>query len=240
MPLISVVVTAFNAAGYVATALESVLTQSAADQEVIVVDDASSDGTCARVEVTLRGRCEYHLERLPQNPGGPATPRNLGMQLARGRWIALLDSDDIWHPHQSEIQLAVAAKTGARFVSSEKRWFRDVGETAARATEELRVLKVPVARLDDLAAGWQERNRIFLKLDVQGFELPVLRAATETLKRCRYVYAECSHEPLSVGQALYDEVALFLGKAGFIPLRQINESRLNVRLVQADYLFQHR
>jgi len=137
MPLVSVVVTTFNAAGYVAAALESVLAQSATDQEVIVVDDASSDATCTRVEETLRGRCQYHLERLPQNSGGPATPRNLGVQLARGRWIALLDSDDIWHPQKCEIELEIAARTGVRFVSSEKRWFREIGETRVRAAEEL-------------------------------------------------------------------------------------------------------
>jgi len=137
-PLVSVVVTTFNGAEYVADGLKSIMDQTFTDYEVVVVDDASSDTTCQVVERTLQGGCRFHLERLSSNSGGPAGPRNHGIRLARGRWIALLDSDDIWHPDKLETQLAVAAETGPRFVPSEKRWFQDVGETTARATESLR------------------------------------------------------------------------------------------------------
>lgn len=137
-PLVSVVLTTFNAAAYVTDGLQSVLDQSTTDFEVVIVDDASSDATSQVVERALQGRCPFRLERLLKNSGGPATPRNIGVQLAKGRWIALLDSDDVWHPQKLEIELGVAASTGAKFVSSEKRWFRDIDETKPRAAEELR------------------------------------------------------------------------------------------------------
>jgi len=141
-PLVSVVVTTYNAAGLIRDALDSVLSQTARDFEVIVVDDASLDGTCQIVQDSLDGRCRYRVERLPANSGGPAHPRNVGVAMSQGRWIALLDSDDIWHPQKLEIELEVAARQGARFVSTEKRWFRRPEETRRWASLDLRRFNV--------------------------------------------------------------------------------------------------
>ena len=144
-PLVTVVVTTYNAAGYLADALRSVLAQTIGGFEVIVVDDASTDDTVEVVHRTLAGQCPYEWHQLPANSGGPATPRNVGVGFARGRWIALLDSDDVWHPQKMEIELSVAAQTNARFVSSEKRWFLEIGETRSQAEANLRS-SAPVLR----------------------------------------------------------------------------------------------
>ncbi len=115
-----------------------------------------------------------------------------------------------------------------------------IGELQATlfaGTAEVGTLGVPVATLDSLESHWRESSRAMLKLDVQGFELSVLRGARAALKRCAYVYAECSDVPLYTGQALYPEVADFLASAGFKPVRRHNEQWAEGRLVQADYLF---
>lgn len=134
-PTVSVVVTTHDSAAYVADGLTSVLQQTYQDFEIVVVDDASGDSTCDEVNRALQGRCRYRLIQLDRNTGGPATPRNIGIQHALGRWVALLDSDDVWHPQKLELELESAGNARARFVSSEKRWFRNLGETAARAAE---------------------------------------------------------------------------------------------------------
>lgn len=106
-----------------------------------------------------------------------------------------------------------------------------------RNTVEVGTITVPVQRLDDLSALWPQCSRQLLKLDVQGFELNVLRGAVETLRTCAYVYAECSEVALYDGQALRAEVASFLQREGFSQMGRYNCQSHDGQLVQADYLF---
>lgn len=115
-----------------------------------------------------------------------------------------------------------------------------IGELQARlfpATREIGTRRVRVVPLDSLPEVWSAANRALLKIDVQGFELSVLRGARRALRHCAYVYAECSHVPLYTGQALHAEVEAFLNAEGFQALRRANEQVVDGRLVQADYLF---
>ena len=104
-------------------------------------------------------------------------------------------------------------------------------------TEEVATRAVPVVPLDERAADWQAARRALLKIDVQGFELAVLRGARAALTHCQYVYVECSDVPLYVGQALFPEIADYLSTAGFRLLSRENESFANGVPVQADALF---
>jgi glycosyltransferase involved in cell wall biosynthesis len=98
--LVSVVVPTFNYGRYVTQAVESVLSQTYLHFEVIVVDDGSTDDTRERLE-PYRGRIHY----VYQKNGGISSARNTGIEASRGRLIALLDSDDLWHPRKLEIQV---------------------------------------------------------------------------------------------------------------------------------------
>jgi glycosyltransferase involved in cell wall biosynthesis len=98
-PVFSVVVPAYNAQSTVASAVRSVLAQTRCDAEVIVVDDGSTDGTYAQLE-RLAGR-RVRIARRPH--GGIAAARNAGISLARGRYIAFLDSDDLLLPRYLEL-----------------------------------------------------------------------------------------------------------------------------------------
>ena len=88
-PLVSVVMPLYNAAAYVAEALDSIFAQQACPIEVIVIDDGSTDGGAA-----IAGRYPLRLER--QSNQGPALARNRAIALARGEIIAFLDADDRW------------------------------------------------------------------------------------------------------------------------------------------------
>lgn len=116
-----------------------------------------------------------------------------------------------------------------------------IGELQSRLfpqTEEVGTRSVTVAPLDSLPAHWRGASRALLKLDVQGFELQVLRGATETLRHCAYVYVECSEVLLYAGQALRAEVVDFLAQRGFREVGRFNPQMGDGRLIQADYLFQ--
>lgn len=106
-----------------------------------------------------------------------------------------------------------------------------------RNTSEIGTISVSVNRLDDFCEWWLGRNRQLLKLDVQGYELNVLRGAVETLKTCGFVYVECSEVALYDGQALRPEVEKFLGSHGFTMKGRFNEQIHGGQLIQADYLF---
>lgn len=107
MNSVSVVIPAYNAARTIGEAIASVRAQSMPVMEIIVVDDASKDGTLAALEA-LAGP-DLIVVRQPRNAGGSAA-RNRGIDTARGDWVAFLDADDLWVEPKLEIQLAALAK----------------------------------------------------------------------------------------------------------------------------------
>ncbi len=100
--LVSVVVPTYNRGADCLRAVRSVLAQSYADIEVVVVDDGSDDGT-ADLLAGLDPRVRY----FRQENAGVSAARNRGLEEARGDFIALLDSDDVFHPWKIEAQLSV-------------------------------------------------------------------------------------------------------------------------------------
>jgi len=92
VPVVSVVIPTYNSARYLGETLESVLNQDYPRLEVIVVDDGSTDNTKEVVQTFVPKGVTYLYQA---NSGGPSGPRNRGIQEARGRYIALIDSDDI-------------------------------------------------------------------------------------------------------------------------------------------------
>ena len=115
-----------------------------------------------------------------------------------------------------------------------------IGELQAHCfpgTAEVGTKRVRVATLDSLPVHWRNARRALLKLDVQGFELNVLRGATAALLNCAFVYVECSEVPLYAGQALRPDIENFLRAQGFVQRGCVNPLYVEGRLVQADYLF---
>lgn len=102
--LVSVVLPTYNRAHLIGTAIESVLCQTYAGWEVVVVDDGSSDGT----EEVIRGRFagDARIRYFAQKNRGVGAARNVGMREARGEFIAFLDSDDAFVPGKLEMQVA--------------------------------------------------------------------------------------------------------------------------------------
>ncbi|HZT75625.1 MAG TPA: glycosyltransferase family A protein [Vicinamibacterales bacterium] len=94
MPLVSVVMPAYNAERYLHRAVESVLRQTLADLELLIVDDGSNDGTVARA--TSLAERDARIRVLTQRNAGPGPARNLAFTAATGRFFAFLDSDDEW------------------------------------------------------------------------------------------------------------------------------------------------
>ncbi len=139
-PLISVVMANFEAGEKIVHALHSVLRQSVGDLEVIVSDDGSRDDSLAHVRRLMEIDGRIRLVTALEN-GGPARCRNRALDMARGRWIAVVDSDDIIHPERFERLLAAAAAYDADIVADDQLLFFEdgsapqlmLGEDAARS-----------------------------------------------------------------------------------------------------------
>jgi succinoglycan biosynthesis protein ExoO len=104
---VSVIVPAYNAANHLDRALDSALTQTMPNFEVIVVDDASSDATLESARKVAAGDSRVRLLHNDHNCG-LAESRNRAIRIARGEWIALLDADDAWSAERLEQMLGHA------------------------------------------------------------------------------------------------------------------------------------
>ena len=105
MPVVSVVMPAYNAAQYIEAAIDSALRQTFADFELIIVDDGSAD-TTALIAEAARVR-DPRVRVIRQANSGVSRARNAALAVARGRYIALLDSDDLWEPGFLQAQVAI-------------------------------------------------------------------------------------------------------------------------------------
>ena len=104
-PTVTVVMPAFNAAGYIDAAISSVVRQTMKDFELLVVDDGSTDETAA--VVARRAAQDPRVHLFQQANAGPGPARNVGFRAGRGRFFAFLDSDDAWTPTFLERQVAM-------------------------------------------------------------------------------------------------------------------------------------
>ena len=117
-PSISICIPAYRAERFLGQTLASVRDQTHADWELIVVEDGSRDRTADIVAAFARSVPQsVRLLRHMENRGLPAT-RNTGIAAARGEWIALLDSDDLWHPGHLASLAAVAAEDNSDLIHS--------------------------------------------------------------------------------------------------------------------------
>ncbi|MDZ4817762.1 MAG: glycosyltransferase [Planctomycetota bacterium] len=106
----SVVIPTYNGSRFIREAIESVLAQTLPPDEIIVVDDRSTDSTCEVVSaIAETSPIPLRLIRLEQNSGGPSKPTNVGVQAATGDIIAVLDQDDVFHPEKLARQVPVLA-----------------------------------------------------------------------------------------------------------------------------------
>ncbi len=118
---VTVVIPTFERAALVERALASVYAQTRLPDEVLVVDDGSTDGTAELVEARYPGTIVLRQE---ENRGVSAA-RNRGIRSARHPWIALLDSDDEWQPHKLERQFEAIVSGRHLVCHTEERWIRD-------------------------------------------------------------------------------------------------------------------
>lgn len=112
-PLVSVIMPAYNSGAFILSAINSVLNQTYQNFELLIIDDCSTDNTVELVSTLNDSRIK--LFSLENNSGSPAKPRNLGLSLCSGQFIAFLDSDDLWMATKLEKQIKFMLINGLDF-----------------------------------------------------------------------------------------------------------------------------
>lgn len=209
MPLISVIVTAYNIEAYIEECLRSVVGQTLADMEIIVVDDGSSDAT---PEIIRRFAAEDARIRpifLPENTiGGVASAANAGLDAATGDWVGFVDGDDYLAPDMFEALVGAATEAGADLAMC--RYLEAVGpeKTLREPAEQMRWVKLGDVRrvsletdenrrkiLRFIAVPWRKIYRRAL-LEDNGIRFPVVDYFWED--NPFHWFAVCSAEAIAV------------------------------------------
>jgi glycosyltransferase involved in cell wall biosynthesis len=119
--LLSIIIPTFNRCELLNRALNSVYKQTYSDYEVIVIDDGSTDDTAEMLQKNFTG-----IRYVFQPNNGVSAARNKGLELAKGCWIAFLDSDDEWLPQKLEKQISLLkAKPDYKVCHTEEIWIRN-------------------------------------------------------------------------------------------------------------------
>jgi len=168
MPSVSVVIPTYNRVRRIRHAVESVVTQTYADLEVLVVDDGSEDDTAQVVKECGRKDPRIRLIEHGRTRGAQAA-RNTGIRAARGEWIAFLDSDDQWLPYSLEARLETARREKVKVVHSE---CYVIGEDGSK-----KLFRVPAM------AGWIYRS----VLTAPGPLFQALLVVKDVLERIGYL-----------------------------------------------------
>lgn len=120
IPLISVITPIFNGKKYILETIQSILNQTYKNWEMIIVDNKSTDNTIEIVKSIEDERIK--IIQLEHNSGGPARPRNIGIENAKGEYIAFLDADDILAPNKLEVQLNFMLRNNLNFCSTSAKY----------------------------------------------------------------------------------------------------------------------
>ncbi len=131
-PLVSIIMPMYNSEAYIRDAIKSVIAQTYKNWELLVVDDGSTDGSRGIVEKFMVWDSRIHLLQNPCPIGMPSEPRNYGIQAAHGRYIAFLDSDDMWLPSKLAQQLPIFQDNRTAVVYSDYEKIDESGKRSAR------------------------------------------------------------------------------------------------------------
>lgn len=173
---VSVITASYNAGRFIEETIKSVLNQTYTDLELIIVDDCSTDNTEEIVNKYIKIDSRIKFYKLKENSGA-AVVRNTALEKAEGRFIAFLDSDDLWDKEKLEKQINFMKSNNYGFSFSSYRLIKENGELL---NKEVRVPK-EVKYTDLLKNTIIGCLTVIIDKDIiGGFRMPLVRAGQDT------------------------------------------------------------
>lgn len=191
MCLVSIIMPTYNCGKYIEESVQSVLAQTIMDWELLIVDDCSTDDTAEILKPYLERFSNIHYDCLAVN-SGPAAARTKALRMAKGKYIAFLDSDDIWAPQKLEKQICFMEETGAEMSCTAYRQMSEDGE-------DLHIVMIPPEKMDyrkciRLSNPIGNLTVMYNQETLGRFEVPPIKKRNDfalwlqVLKKTRYCY----------------------------------------------------
>lgn len=171
---VSVIMPVYNAEKFLDIAIQSVLSQTYRQWELWVVDDCSTDRSGSIIQNYVERDIRIHHLKTSHSSGSPTLPRNIGIRFAQGRYIAFLDSDDVWFPNKLEEQLQLFNDSQTAIVYSDYEKMTEIGKRDGR------IIKAPAC--------------VNYKCLLLGNVIGCLTAVYDTSKVSKVYFSEESHE----------------------------------------------
>jgi glycosyltransferase involved in cell wall biosynthesis len=181
-PLVSIIMTTYNAADFVLPAIDSLLAQSYTNIEIIIVDDASTDNTFAKLKQVSQQHSQVKVLALPHN-AGTYVAKTIALSLAKGEFITCQDSDDWSHPNRIHLQLLPLLKDKA-LIATTSNWVR-IAQNGTCYTRGA----FPLARLNP-ASPLFRKDQVLTTTGT--WDLVKTGADSEFLKRLKLVFGRKS------------------------------------------------
>lgn len=128
MNKVSVIMPAYNCRRYISESIDSVINQTYTDWELLIADDCSTDGTRELIKDYAEKDSRIKCIALEKNAGA-AGARNKAIEAATGRYLAFLDSDDIWYPEKLEKQIGFMQANSYRLTCTSYQWIDENGKS---------------------------------------------------------------------------------------------------------------
>ncbi len=189
--LVSIITPTYNCGKFIAATIESVLAQSRESWEMIIVDDCSTDDTQDIVLPYLKRDKRFVYLRNESNEG-PAVTRTKALRAARGRWVAFLDSDDVWHPEKLERQIAFMESVGSDFSATAYEQIDEAG--ASRGVLCYPPVKTDYGKMLRLSDPVGNSTVMYDREALGDFEVPPIRKRNDfalwlkVLRKTRYCH----------------------------------------------------
>ncbi|MGE3623450.1 MAG: glycosyltransferase family 2 protein [Bdellovibrionales bacterium] len=169
MPVVSIIIAAYNCKATIGRAIESAQCQTLGDIEIIIADDASTDGTYEFVQSLAAADPRIRALKLPNN-GGPAAARNAAMAAAAGDWVAVLDADDWYEPGRLEAMHRAALEMKADLVCDNLKIYDHARDEVVEETRH-----GSAGRLTELTSEYLSRRDTPLSRHAIGYIKPMTR-----------------------------------------------------------------
>ena len=217
---VSVVIPAYNSVRFIRRAIESVQAQSAAVDEIIVVDNNCTDGT-AQIAA------EMGATVVTQTKQGPAAARNMGIRRARNDWIAVLDSDDVWLVNKIKDQWKALKKFPAAKIIGCEYTFLNSYNDAEEVLPERKSWRKP-ARRDKSAAVTGRLYRYTEKIDENSIWQFSLNDSTALIHRAVFEQVGAFDESLD----LREDTEFFMRALSIAPVAFVRRALVHIRIHQ--------
>ena len=146
-PLVSIIIPNFNSQKYLRETILSVIGQTYKNWELIIVDDHSTDNSIKMIEEFTKSDPRVTMLKTIKNSGGPATPRNIGLEHASGDYIAFLDSDDTWFQDKLSVQIEYMLRENSKFSATMRNTFHYQDEQKNQVEPNLKLKVFSYKRL---------------------------------------------------------------------------------------------